>query len=174
MNPEAHSHSLARGRDGSTIHHSPAGYSCSPQGDGSTFLLAAASSVGVQLSTHKPLGGSTSSSSSSGCGDGGGNVGNRRPVWAAAYRTEREATLQIAAAKSDNSSSSRGSKASGTESSITTSGTTSISNNESSAGGGGPAGPEDEEQDGPAVRAALALLRFYRQGISPLMQSTCR
>ncbi|KAI8467686.1 MAG: hemolytic domain-containing protein, partial [Monoraphidium minutum] len=33
---------------------------------------------------------------------------------------------------------------------------------------------QEREHDGPAVRAALALLSFYRRGLSPLMQSTCR
>ena len=43
----------------------------------------------------------------------------------------------------------------------------------SSGGGGGD--PEDEgQQYTPAVRMALAALKFYRTGISPLMTSTCR
>lgn len=47
------------------------------------------------------------------------------------------------------------------------------SNNSGSGSGGG--GPDDDEaQYSPAVRAALAMLKFYRQGLSPLMQSTCR
>lgn len=50
----------------------------------------------------------------------------------------------------------------------------STSTSGSSDSGGENQGSPGESEGSPGVRAALAALRFYKQGISPLMPSACR